>query len=177
MSLCPNCKQSTANSQTNCKQSTANSQTIKCSGCTKLLHTSCIGLQSDDASRITRMRSKNIKVICNICDTADDKFEALKEFLTNLIENKMQELEKKFASVNSSVTSEAHEDIIQEAVDRINRSHNIILHNVPETNSSLEDKKKVDEILTSIQGNDGNQCNSINLHRIDKPSNKARLIK
>uniref|UniRef100_A0A6P7F0R6 Uncharacterized protein LOC114325130 isoform X1 n=1 Tax=Diabrotica virgifera virgifera TaxID=50390 RepID=A0A6P7F0R6_DIAVI len=161
----------------NCKQSTNNTQFIKCSGCMNSLHTSCIGLQGDDASRITRMRSKNVKVLCNTCSNEEDKLDQLKQFLTNLVDTKLQELERKIANINTTIHSEHQEDIIEEAMDRINRSHNIILYNVPETNSAVEDNNKVNEILITVQGDNVNPISSRHVHRIGKRSNKARPIK
>ncbi|KAG5886999.1 hypothetical protein JTB14_024215 [Gonioctena quinquepunctata] len=141
----------------NCDQTLCTTSHMKCSSCSKPVHSTCIGIQGEDAMRLTRLKCKNVKVLCNPCNSTDDKFQQLKNSLRGLVETKFAQLEEKISIVNTTLSSETYEDIVGEAVERINRFH-IIIPSVPETNSPETYKLKVEEILSHLQGD------SIKLH-------------
>lgn len=154
----------------------------KCNGCRKTIHTACIGLSADDAMRLTRSKSKNIKVYCNACNTAEDKIDQLKSFLSNLVETKITQLEEKITNTNINLPPATYENIVSEAVERINRSHNIIICNLPETGAgenqttTQEDESKVKEILDHIQGDTATA--PVSIRRIGRSqNNKPRMVK
>ncbi|KAG5896022.1 hypothetical protein JTB14_007587 [Gonioctena quinquepunctata] len=88
----------------------------------------------------------------------------------------MAQLEQKITTNTVWLPSKSYEEIVGEVVERINRSHNVIMYNVPETNCLERDKAQVEEILNHIQGDPTNPPSSI--FRIGRPSpSKPRMIK
>lgn len=170
---------------TNCKSTiTAGAPSVKCDGCNKNIHAACMGLASDEAIRLTRSKTKsrNIKFYCNACNNAEDKLDQLKSFLTNLVETKITQLEEKITQSNINLPPTVYENIVAEAVERINRSNNIIICNLSESaatnnqNPSEIDREKVTQILNHIQGD--TMMAPLSVRRIGRTqNNKPRMIK
>lgn len=148
----------------NCASAIAEKRSIACDSCKRNIHISCTGLQADD--RLTRTRARCIKIVCNACSDNIEQLADLKagfaEMKTSLM-NKIEALEKKFSEVSTNVTSilsqtadrKVKEDIIQETIERISRSCNVVMRGIPEHHGSLEERKqhdsaRVDEVLAAI---------------------------
>lgn len=150
----------------NCTGSIAGKPNIQCDCCKREIHIACTGLQVDD--RITRNRARCIKIVCNTCSGNIDQLADLKasfdEVKSSLL-GKIEALERKFSEVSNNVSTvlnrqtvhdpKEKEAIIQETVDRISRSRNVIVRGVPEVTGSLEERRrhdsaKVSEMLTAM---------------------------
>lgn len=161
---CPNCN-------TGIKQGTATA----CDSCHNEIHLTCIGLNSDDL-RITRQKSKAIRILCNSCNKAIgemgdiktllinmkqefcNKFIALEEKIKNISQDDINDLKTSLAALqqdmngiknfNSSSINETViiENVIQEITDREKRRYNVMLFNVIEA-SSHEETMEQDKIL------------------------------
>lgn len=92
------------------------------------------------------------------------------------IETKMEQLEvklSKFELNHTSSTSLNQEKILAEIVDRQSRNCNIILFNLPETQSNADDKLSVSNIFRNIDV----IIDPINVLRLGKLPNKNRPIR
>lgn len=160
----------------NCSQTVGGQPTIKCDGCRGVVHVSCTGLDGDTALRLTRSACKNFKIFCNSCNSTDDKFEQLKQFLSNLIDERIAALESKFCKVTQTTSTEYFEEVVSEAMDRIHRSKNLILRNVPETGQAQDDESLACNVIRAVQGDRFVQ--PIAVSRLGKPvQGRQRLLK
>lgn len=165
----------------NCTGAIAGKPSLQCDCCKRDIHVACTGLQADD--RITRTRARCIKIVCHTCSGNIEQLADLKasfnEMKTSLL-NKIEALEQKFGEVSNSVTSilsqvpgkdpKEREDIIQETMERITRSKNVIIRGVPEHFGSLDERKqhdfgKVAEILTAVNSS----AKPVSVIRLGKP--------
>lgn len=145
-----------------------------CDGCNSKMHRACIDLPPEDD--ITRPKNKNIKHLCNDCCRMDDKFEELKKFLVQFVEQKLSSLEVAISSREVSLPASTQENIIAEATDPLSRKNNIIIRNLPENNDATSERREVTKILSVIQGPDAPP--PLRITRIGKhTANKSRLIK
>ncbi|KAJ3644409.1 hypothetical protein Zmor_022142 [Zophobas morio] len=101
----------------------------------------CVGITSEDHARITRNKSKCIKIYCNDCNAVD-----IRSLLLQL-SKKIETLENKISNQTSlTETSQlAIEKVTAEAVERITRAKNIIVHGVAELSGNPKEQQKQDE--------------------------------
>ena len=59
------------------------SPTVSCDGCQGPLHVSCVGL-SENGFKITRAKSRSIKVVCNQCNANMSQFKDIKPLISAL---------------------------------------------------------------------------------------------
>lgn len=134
MSNCGNCSQPVSN---------PSATALKCDGCRLFIHLACIGLTSDDSQRITRNKSKCIKIFCNSCNSAD-----LKSLLSALAA-RIEALETTIktsvgAAVAQSIEPKLMEEVVAEAKERIRRSRNVIIRGLREQTGSAAQRKEAD---------------------------------
>lgn len=134
MSGCGNCSQPVSN---------PTSTAVKCDGCRLFIHLACIGLTSDESQRITRNKSKCIKIFCNSCNAAD-----LKQLLATLTA-RIEALENTIKSsagtpVAQSLEPKLMEEVVVEAQERIRRSRNVIVRGLSEQTGSAMQRKEAD---------------------------------
>lgn len=108
---------------------------IRCDGCCRRIHVSCAELDTDDAQRLTRNKTKGMKYFCKNCSASTDKFAELKAMLSNISE-RLSQLENPDRHI---LSPEVFETIISEVRDRERRETNIIVYGVPESSSDGED--------------------------------------
>lgn len=168
----------------NCSTVVGAAATVLCDGCKSLIHVSCTDISPDFAARITRAKSKTVKVYCSPCNASDDK--VLK--LANMLDGFKAYMDSKFAALEAMVkdkeasASPSVELVVAEAMERIKRSNNVIIHNLPESlsaNSSdsqqTTDFEKVCELTKHIQGDQSIVPASV--RRVGKGGNgKPRII-
>lgn len=164
---CPFCFNSTENCLPNV--------VIKCDGCNVKMHRACLNLPNEED--ITRPKNKNVKYFCNECSNVEDKFDQLKNFIVQLVDQKFASLE---LTINNRERSEipavVQENIIAEATERLLRRSNLIIRNLPESNDSDSDTRVVMKVLSEIQGT--NVSAPLSINRIGRYSaTKPRLIK
>lgn len=134
---------------------------IQCDRCGRTMHAACSGLPVDDAVRITRSAVRSCRFYCTQCASETDKFDAVLKRLDKLEQKleifndkfmRIDELEKKLEVINNKLLSNAttninEEELISEAMDRIERSRNIIVYNLPESN---QDESEIKKVLGSV---------------------------
>ena len=170
---------------------------IQCDVCQGQLHLGCIGLSENDM-KITRKKSKFIKVICNSCNSNLTQFKDLKGIISSLktdfetslaslksdFELKLNELKASLTEKQQCSGSTNFEDVVQEIYERQKRKQNIVMFNVPETldvsfeNQKEQDRIKVTNILNAINPNvSTNEIRIQRLGRLDPVNPKSRVIK
>ena len=166
MSTCANCSQQ-CDSRNNCSQ---------CDACSRSLHFSCVGITSEDHARITRNRSKCIKIYCNDCSAVD-----IRPLLLQL-SKKIETLENKILNQTSlTETQLVIEKVAAEAVERITRAKNIIVHGVAELSGNPKEQQKQDEntakeLTIVLSGEES--CLPVRAIRLGKTTtNKPRPLK
>lgn len=177
--VCPNC---------NGPVGSGSSPTTMCDGCRKETHIRCVGMSMDDI-RITRAKSKSIKILCGNCSNGLSSLDELKLLISSLkkdLDERFAVLDAKFGSIQENllvnVSPVQFEQVVSEAVERLNRSSNIIISSVPEIVGTLEERIEHDnQLVKDILGNivDNNYTISpLKLMRLGKPiQNKPRLLK
>lgn len=156
---------------------------VQCDGCKGSLHVACTGLSKDDYSRVTRYKTRAIKIMCNKCNSNLDQLLNIKGIIkaetTKLLE-KITELETKLADIslaknNVSVnfSTSQFEDIITEVNERNIRKRNIIIFNLDEPSSNLNkeqrsqyEKSNITKLLSAVSTE--NTLTYLGYHRLGK---------
>lgn len=158
MNACANCNQPTSQNQTR----------IQCDCCKQYLHVGCTGITDD---KITRNKARALKIVCNVCNSKFEQLADIKGLIESLkadmnskissLEQKLHEIETKITSAtqNFEIPRKSFEKVTVEAVERINRSRNIIIKGAPEATGTAEARKSADfekvvEILSVIDSVD-----------------------
>lgn len=151
------------------------------------IHIRWVVLSADDVSRITRSKSKNIKVFCNPCNNTEDKLANFSKLLTDLQVNiaaQFAALEKRLSEISraTDLPPSTFEEIVAEATERMQRTNNIIMYNVPEapenTDAAEHDSRIVQDIIQSTSPARANQPKPINIRRVGRNvNNKPRALK
>lgn len=164
----------------NCGGGIGNRRHRECDCCKRKIHIDCTDLQQVD-DRLTRAKLKCVKIVCNACSDNIDQFAGLKNAIEAMradmnsrltsFDEKLEALENKITTIDGVATSSPlnRETTIREALDRIHRSKNVIVQNVPEHAGSVADRKehdsvKVSEILTTI----GSTSSPVSVIRLGK---------
>lgn len=144
--------------------------TISCDGCRGELHLSCIGLNADDV-RVTRNKSRAIKIICNSCQRFMGELGDLKGYLLSLkddfnkkiselelkvdalimsdtavIQRSVDDLHKKIESLETDTSANTpvslvYEDLIGELFEREKRKRNLMVFGMSEIQSDSRDER------------------------------------
>lgn len=118
---------------------------IQCDGCQGNLHLSCAGLTESDI-KMTRSKSRSLKVVCNICNSNMSQFRDLKSFISDMkqeftnsleklradFEEKLNTFKNEYNSREGASKSDNFEEVVQEVVDRQSRTNNLIFFGMPE---------------------------------------------
>lgn len=126
-----------------CKKQDSN-LTLQCDGCENYLHVGCIQIDTDDAKRITRQRTKGVKFFCDTCNRTVDQFTELKLMLKS-IEERISGLEHR----PDELPPQVFENLVRETKERIQRENNVIIYGVPE-NLVDDDVSTVESIFKSV---------------------------
>lgn len=130
----------------------------QCEVCQRQIHFACIGLTGDDTKILTRNKSRCIKILCNNCSDNVNQMNTLKSSILELT-IKITDLEKKLESAAKGDLNNSFEEIVNESVERMRRSKNIIVHGVAEPSGELAGRKasdatKVGDILSVVLPNE-----------------------
>lgn len=147
-------------------------------------------MSSADDVRVTRAKSRSIKILCSSCSDGISSLDELKILLSSLkndFNTKFQDLNARFDAVSSQlqsvpVSAESFEEAVVEAAERVNRSHNVLFHSIPELDGNTEDRiahdsRVVEGILSGIVVN-GPRPVPVKVVRLGKrTANKARILR
>uniref|UniRef100_A0A6P7HG82 Uncharacterized protein LOC114348339 n=1 Tax=Diabrotica virgifera virgifera TaxID=50390 RepID=A0A6P7HG82_DIAVI len=141
MNKCPNCKWSIVD----------NKNTLNCMSCNLPIHIQCLDIAQEEVIRITRAKSKSLRIVCNGCCTFEDKFNKLTDLISKLsdrfasIEERLEVLEQ-----SSRTSPMEFEDCVQESIARHQKSFNLILYNLPEPEGDDKEAEDVSTVSTII---------------------------
>ncbi|KAB0805597.1 hypothetical protein PPYR_02567 [Photinus pyralis] len=134
-------------------------------------------MTEEERTFVPKMRSNNLKIFCNRCNVSLAAIADIKSMVNDLelaFESRIEKLEN-LITENTTQSLSSKEDTINEAVDRLNRSLNVVLYNVPET-PAINDCDFANDILEVIDSTLVVSPGSVHVHRIGAPSNnKPRL--
>ena len=146
----------------NCLKASAGAPVIHCDACRGPIHQSCAGL-SDNDMKLTRSKSRNVKLLCNNCSDNISKFKDFQNLLSSLKNELFDTLKKVTHDVDAKIdklkedihrhSSEQFELICQEINDRQARKRNIIIYGAQEQNASLPTnvrKNNEDDLISEI---------------------------
>lgn len=164
------CVKMSTNKCPNCNAAIKAGTSTQCDGCHADVHLSCVGMNLDDI-RITRNKSKSVKILCSQCNkymgeigvikglissikdefvkrftSIEDRLERIPLIDVDEMKTSIQNLQKKVDGIKipDSVTSSSindYEDLIQEVSEREKRKKNLMLFNVSEQNHSSADER------------------------------------
>lgn len=92
----------------NCNNSSQTGPCTTCDGCNAKVHLKCVGLDADD--RITRSKSKSIKILCNICNKSWNDVGGVKCFQDFLNSLKVS-IETQITALNEKLDKITHPDL------------------------------------------------------------------
>lgn len=158
----------------NCNNAVKPGSSTQCDGCQSEMHLTCIGLNSEDI-RITRHKSKSVKILCNTCNKYVSELQDIKnlilsvkaEFAKNIttLENKIQQLAqleviKDIKNSIDDIKKDLNEvknyqpvknktivveEIIQEISERDKRKRNLMVFNLPEPKSTNSQERVLED--------------------------------
>lgn len=166
---CPNCNKLIKSADVE--------KTIKCDGCQKPTHLSCVHLTQDDVNRFTRHSAKSIKIFCKNCIEEVDSINTLKSLILKL------QTDLNFLKEQSTTNYVAYDDtfmdkVINEIEQRTSRKNNVIISGVLETETtSTELMQNVSNIVNKIAP--GINLENTQISRLGRKLNNSssRLIK
>lgn len=160
----------------NCSQQVGESKHLTCDACKRALHLNCTDVSLKD-DRVTRMKMRNIRIVCNQCSANIDQFSNLETLLKSFRQDIKEQLDgfaAKFEDINKKLSTIDHlnsvdftEDIASEAFDRLNRARNIMIKGVPEVAGQKEVKKEHDrKIVADVLGKVGSEATPVAILRV-----------
>ncbi|KAJ3645580.1 hypothetical protein Zmor_023223 [Zophobas morio] len=163
----------------NCAAPIGNCKTlVTCDGCTGHIHMSCAGLSDEDVQRVTQNKNKTLKIFCKHCNNMDLRSLLLKLVIrVESIENKLD------TQKQEKLSEEIFEEATGEALERMKKAKNIIIHGIPEKTGSIQNRQEEDLLTVSTiidnlhRSTEGN-VSQIKCHRLGKAApNKTRPLK
>lgn len=143
MIVCANCSS---------RVDSSDSHRVQCDSCKQYLHIRCTDLPSDD--RVTRNKMKSMKIVCNKCSMKFDQLTDIKALIESLkvdFDKKVSSLREELSNMNAKIdnlnqidSSGIVEAAVNESVDRIRRSKNIILRGIPTPEGTPAERKQTD---------------------------------
>lgn len=123
------------------------SSVIQCDGCQTHLHSNCVGL-SDGDIKMTRAKSRSIKVVCNICNINMAQFKDIKLMLNSIkndfsvalgelkceFNDKLDTFKQEFNAKLNTYKPEStnFDDIVEEVEERQSKKRNILIFGMVE---------------------------------------------
>ncbi|KAL4126168.1 hypothetical protein QTP88_010394 [Uroleucon formosanum] len=126
---------------------------VKCDGCISVFHTKCTGL-SPSKLKCLSLKTRNLKYFCESCNNGLRDIPELKMLINRLL-SEVNELKNQKNNGNN-VSHYSEEFIFNEIGDCNMRASNLILYNVPESNSDntadriAHDSNVVSNLIDSI---------------------------
>lgn len=165
------------------EDTTMDKNALYCDSCNRAVHKECSGLSSTEL-RVMELKSKRmLKYLCKDCEEGlklVPKLFKTMDMLRSDIEILKSQLEKTVQnSIDVKSSYENPEEMYSEISDRIDRSRNVLIYNIPENPSKeLEvrinhDESSVSDILNDLEIDAGN-FKSI---RLGRPSTRPRPVK
>ncbi|KAJ3650319.1 hypothetical protein Zmor_022014 [Zophobas morio] len=189
MSSCANCNSSVNH----------NSPHINCDVCQNAVHFKCVNLSENDI-KMTRSKSKSVKVVCNECsinitqyknvksivDTLREEFSKSLDKMRQSFQDEINNLKSTLSSKTASSNSVEFEEIVHEVFERQQKQNNVIIFGIPENTEPAQtaeerqnkDVAVVSEILKIVKANNEPQTSQIKrLGRYNKNNARSRPIK
>lgn len=170
-----------------CDKSVGSDDFISCFVCKQKVHkvTACSDLTRSDVQSIQFKKNK-LLFLCNNCSISDDTLNM--SALVFSLSNEIKELKKELQKFSTHTCSTGglndiilQDNLIKEIEDRNVRKNNLILLNIPESDSlTTEDRKNHDrqQIENIVSLADVTDFSLVTFFRLGKPiSNKIRPIK
>lgn len=178
-----------------------NASTIQCDACQGLVHASCVGLSEGDV-KVTRAKSRSIKVVCNLCNNNMSQFGDLKSLIdcikndfTSALESLRCEIGDRLAAFKQDVDNQLKaqklsaplnfDEVIDEVNERQTRKSNLILFGLPEPSEDLDgnartaaDNAQVSLVLKTLDSSaDITNIKPRRLGRLAKTNTSPRPVK
>lgn len=172
------------NSCPSCSSLIGTTAAVQCDGCKSPMHVSCTDISPEFAARLTRSKSRSVKVYCSPCIAGEDRIQKLSNMLDGFkayMDDKFAALEAMF-NARAACDSPSLENVVSEAMERIKRANNVVIHNLPEpllanssTSQPTSDFDRVCELTRQIQG--GQNIVPTSVKRVGKEKNgRPRII-
>nr|CAI5851812.1 unnamed protein product [Callosobruchus analis] len=188
----------------NCTGSIQSGPSTTCDGCNLKVHLACVGLDVDD--RITRSKSKSIKILCNNCNRSWSDFGDVKNFLASFkisiddqiaalnakiehlakpdfskIEEYIVALRKDFDELKTKgatnmSSSEFVEDIIQEISEREIRKKNLMVFGLAESTAASESNGGDRVAVNNLLGSIGFTAEELSTVKVTRLDEEYLLI-
>jgi hypothetical protein len=153
---------------------------IKCDGCKLSTHNKSSGLTVSEIKCLT-LKNRSLKFFCEACNNGLRDIPELKLLINQLLAE-VNDLKIQKNTYNTSNNSE--EFIINEISERNLRASNLILYNVPESNSDnttdriAQDSNLVCNLINSINSGNNNIIKPLKVIRLgNRDKNNTRPIK
>lgn len=146
----------------NCNKSVSDrdASKLQCDGCRRPIHLACTELSVED--RVTRQRSKCLKIVCNCCSAAMDQFGDIKLLLESFkseFRRELDDFKSKFNEIKNNDDT-LFEEIITEVNERSKRKCNLVIFGLPEQEQNIPpsqqesaEKDDISNILHIIRPN------------------------
>lgn len=155
---------------------------LNCDKCSAKLHLSCIGFTNEDLPKITRSKTNGASFVCKNCRNSTSNTKSLEDLFNLMLEfkTKLENVEQRLANIETSIpmnidnNSENFEVLVSEAMERIERSKNIIISGINENESDIFENsiQVVKAICPTLENN------IVHVQRIGKVlNNRPRLVK
>ena len=144
------------------------------------------------SSRLTRLKIKTLKILCNGCNDNFDQLTAVRELITtlksellnkiDLLNTKICQLETRSNSQSSIMSPKTLDEVTSEAVERINRSKNLLIKGIPVPIGDVSTRKRKDttevmKALTVINEHVPVPASIVRLGPVPKNGDRPRYIK
>ncbi|KAG8237684.1 hypothetical protein J437_LFUL015217 [Ladona fulva] len=162
-----------------CKDILAPEKEIKCDNCLLPLHAACGGLTRNDVIQL-KVQNRRLLFHWDVCvDSNKNEVDKLVDIINEL---KLQIEELRVEQSSCTNHDEVIEVAVAESMERIKRLRNVLLHNVPESTSSISnevlehDVMQLADILADVRMNCAvNECKVMRLGR--RSQGKLRPLK
>ncbi|KAJ3654135.1 hypothetical protein Zmor_013346 [Zophobas morio] len=170
-----------------------NAGRTQCDACQGTVHLKCIGI-SESEIKMTRSKSRSIKIVCNQCNNNMLVFKDLKTLISSLrsemssaIDNLKADIQTQLDDIKVKLSQAPQqqqavptlEEVAQEILERQRRSKNLIIFNLPEepdTNTRQGSKDKDTLVLNNVFNitNPTNTFTDLNIVRLGRV-NESRI--
>lgn len=169
MSACPNCRQTAEPAR--CTQ---------CDMCAAFVHFACVGLTETD-TRITRTKSKNIKIICNPCNNNFAQFRELRQMFNEMKMEFASRLDDLAGRLSTAAPADpaSFEELAAETAERISRSQNVIMFGIDESQGSTDartehDTRTAARVIAAVVDT---AVSPVRVARLGRPGARPRPLK